>query len=103
MTYQQRIALSPDALITVTLQDVSRADAAATVIGAQVQASGGRQVPIAFEVGYDPARIDQRLTYTVSATIQESGTVTWRSTRAYPVITGRAPTTGVQVIVDQMP
>ena len=60
-------------------------------------------MPIAFEVGYDPARIDQRLTYTVSATIQESGKVTWRSTQAYPVITGGAPTTGVQVTVEQMP
>jgi len=103
VTYLQRIALSPDAVITVTLQDVSRADAPATVIGTQVQAAGGRQVPIAFEVTYDQTKIDQRLTYTVSATIQESGKVTWRSTQAYPVITGGAPTTGVQVTVEQMP
>ena len=39
MTYLQRIALSPDAVITVTLQDVSRADAPATVIGSQGQAA----------------------------------------------------------------
>ena len=103
MTYLQRIALSPDAVITVSLQDVFRADAAATVIGSQVQAAGGRQVPIAFEVGYDPAKIDQRLTYTVSATIQEPGKVTWRSPQAYKVITGGVPTTGVPITVEQVP
>jgi uncharacterized lipoprotein YbaY len=51
----------------------------------------------------DPAKVDHHLTDTVSATIQESGKVTWRSTQAYPVITGGAPATGVQITVEQMP
>ena len=51
----------------------------------------------------DPAKVDHHLTDTVSATIQESGKVTRRSTQAYPVITGGAPTTGVEITVEQMP
>ena len=59
--YRERIALPPTALVRVQLVDVSRADAAAVVLGEQVIEAGGRQPPFAFEIRYDPAKIDQRM------------------------------------------
>jgi putative lipoprotein len=73
------------------------------VIGTQVQTADGKQVPIPFAVAYDPGAINERLTYSVSAIIEENGKVTWRSTQAYPVITRGAPTAGVEIMVEQVP
>jgi putative lipoprotein len=93
IAYRERIALPPDAVIKVQLVDVSRADAPAVVIGEQVFAAGGRQVPFAFEIPYDPSKIDERMSYAVQARIEESGQLRFISDRHYPVITRDAPTT----------
>jgi uncharacterized lipoprotein YbaY len=58
-TYRERIALTPDAVFEATLEDVSKADAPAVVVGS-VRIDKPGQVPIRFEIPYDPARIDQR-------------------------------------------
>ncbi len=92
ITYRERIALPPDALIKVQLVDVSRADAPAVVIGEQVFEAGGRQVPFAFEILYDPSKIDERMSYAVQARIEEGGRLRFISDRHYPVITRDAPT-----------
>jgi ABC-type transporter Mla MlaB component len=59
VTYLQRIALPPGAVLEVKLLDVSRADAAAVTIAQQLIEPAGRQVPIAFELRYDPSRIEE--------------------------------------------
>lgn len=91
VTYLQRVALPPEALIKVQLVDVSRADAPAVVLGEQVITAGGRQVPFAFEIAYDPARIDPRMTYAVSARIEEGGRLRFISDQRHAVITRGAP------------
>ncbi len=48
VTYLQRIALLPDAVIDVQLQDVSKADVAANVIASQTNTTTGENVPIPF-------------------------------------------------------
>ncbi|GAB7021679.1 YbaY family lipoprotein [Salidesulfovibrio brasiliensis] len=70
--YRERIALSPQAVVTVLVQDVSRADAAAVTIGKQVIRNPG-QVPIRFAVEYDPADIRPGHTYAVRAEIRDRG------------------------------
>ena len=56
-TYRERIALPPDAVLEATLEDVSKADAPAEVIGrARVENPGNP--PIRFEIPYDTSRID---------------------------------------------
>jgi putative lipoprotein len=100
VTYRERIALLPDAVVTVQIQDTSRADAPAIVIGEQVIATMGRQVPIPFSVSYDPAAIDPRLRYTLSVRITDGGgRPLWISMQSYPVITQGNPTTDVEVVV----
>ncbi|MER9643158.1 YbaY family lipoprotein [Mesorhizobium sp. M0239] len=66
--YRERIALPPSAVLSVQLADVSLADAPATIIGEQkVQPAG--QVPISFEIKFDPSVIRSRMTYALQARI----------------------------------
>lgn len=84
--FRERIALAPDALFEAELQDVSRADAPAVVIGRARKPNAG-QVPIAFEISYDPRRIDPAGKYAVRATIHQGGRLFFTSDRSYPVLT----------------
>ncbi|TNF88356.1 MAG: hypothetical protein EP300_08085, partial [Gammaproteobacteria bacterium] len=72
VTYRERIALTPEAVVDVKLLDVSIADVSAKLI-AQQTIKPKHQVPIPFELVYDPADIDERMTYAVRATISERG------------------------------
>jgi len=92
VAYRERIALPPTAVIKVQLVDVSRADAPAVVLGEQLIEAGGRQVPFAFEIPYDPTRIDQRYTYAVQARIEDGGQLLFINDQRYAVITRGAPT-----------
>jgi copper homeostasis protein (lipoprotein) len=85
-TYMQRIALPPTAVFEASVQDVSRADAAAEVIGS-VRIESPGQPPIAFAIEVDPKRIDERRRYTVRATISVDGKLLLTTDRAYPVLT----------------
>lgn len=81
--YRERIAISPQAVIRVTLEDVSRADTASVVIAeTRFQASGGP--PYAFALGYDPALIQERARYTLRATIRLDGQLLFTSTGHIP-------------------
>lgn len=91
VSYRERIALPPDALVKVQLVDVSRADAPADVLGKQVVEAGGRQVPFAFEIAYDPATVVSNHSYAVQARIEEGGQLRFINDQHYPVITRGAP------------
>ncbi len=71
VTYRNRSALPPTAVIEVTLADISLADAPAKVISTQRIEAGGKQPPFPYELSYDPAQIDPRMTYAVSARITD--------------------------------
>ena len=94
VTYRQRIALSPTAVVEVKLLDVSRADGQAITIAEQRIQPEGRQVPIAFELRYDPSRIQQRRRYIIQARILEDGRLRFTSTEAYPGNHRRKPVDG---------
>lgn len=72
VAYRERIALIPDALITVQIRDVSLQDAPSVAIASTEFRSEGRQVPIPFSLKYDPAKIEPRRTYSVFARIDDS-------------------------------
>ncbi|MFQ3618747.1 MAG: YbaY family lipoprotein [Cyanobacteriota bacterium] len=100
VTYLPRIALPPNALIEVSLADVSRADAPARILATQTIESGGRQVPFAFELPYDPAQIDSRYSYAVQARITVDGQLRFINTTRTSVITNGSPTQGVEIVVN---
>ena len=53
VTYRERIAMPAGAVVEITIEDVSRVDAPATVVSAMRIDDPG-QVPIRFDLGYDP-------------------------------------------------
>lgn len=99
VTYLQRVALPPNAIIEVQLADVSKQDVAATVIASQTITAGGAQAPIPFELVYDPAQIDPRMTHAVSARITVDGKLTWISATRNSALTRGAPMTGIEIVV----
>ena len=91
VAYRERSALPPDAVVIVRLVDVSRADAAAVVLGEQRIEAAGRQVPFAFAVPYDPSRIEASHEYAVQARIELGGRLLFISDQRHPVLTRGAP------------
>ena len=71
--YRERIALPPGAEVIVTLEDQSRADAPATVITDYTHIVDQQQAPFAFRLVYNPAAIDERMTYGLRARIVHDG------------------------------
>jgi len=100
VTYLQRIALPPEAVVTVRIEDVSKADALAEVLGEQVIETKGAQVPFAFEVPYDAGKIEENHTYSMRVRIEDgAGNLLFINDTSVPVITNENPTQDVEVIV----
>jgi len=91
VTYRERIALPPTAVVTVRLVDVSLADAPSLLITEQVIRTEGRQVPFEFALAYDASRILPSRTYAVQARIEDGGKLLFISDTMNPVITRDAP------------
>ena len=91
VAYRERIALPPNASIEVKVQDVSRQDAPAKTVAESVFAAEGKQVPIPFQLSYNPADINMAHTYLVRATINVNGKLMFTTTTQYPVLTQGAP------------
>lgn len=100
VTYRTRNLPPPTARVIVQLVDVARADAPAVLINQQVIETRGAGPPYAFGLMYDPAAIDPRAIYAVQAEIRDGDRLLFRSTRRIPVVTGGAPTSGVEVLVE---
>ena len=89
-TYRERMSLPPAAVFEATLEDVSRADAPATVVATTRVPSPG-QPPIAFSISYDQAKIVPDHRYVVRARILLDGKLLFTSDVATPVITAGNP------------
>jgi len=99
VTYVQRVALTPEAVVQIELQDVSRADADAPVIAKQILRPTGKQVPLAFRLDYDTAAIQPGRAYAISARITDRGQLAYVTDTKVPVLTGGAPTNAEIVVV----
>lgn len=99
VTYRERIALPPDAVVEVELLDTSRADAPS--IRMSSQRFRMTAVPQSFQIGYDAALIDDRFTYSVAAKILSGDATLFRSTTATPALTRDAPD-AVELILEKM-
>lgn len=87
VSYRERMALPDNAVVRVSLFDVSRADAPAKVLGTQEFTTMGQQVPFEYSITYDSADIDARHRYAVSARIEVDGKLMFISDSHYGVIT----------------
>lgn len=83
-TYRERMALPPDAVLEVTLEDVSRADAPSTLIASTRIESPGNP-PIRFSLDYDRAKIAAGHRYAVRAKIMHGTELMFTTDTAYPL------------------
>ena len=89
LTYRERIALLPGSTATVTLEDVSRADAPSTTIASKTISLDGRQVPIPFELEVDDGLLSERGRYSLRASINgPGGALAFTTDTAMPVEKG---------------
>jgi uncharacterized lipoprotein YbaY len=88
VTYRQRVALTRGAVVEVKLLEVSRADTTSVTVAEQTIKPAGHQVPIAFDLRYDPGRIDPQGRYSIQVRILEGAELRFSSSDAYPAITG---------------
>lgn len=82
--YLQRIALPPAATMTVSIQDISRADAPVIILARQTAPVKG-QVPLPFTLAYDPKQVQAGHRYSVSAHIELDGKLLFISTGQHSV------------------
>lgn len=87
VSYRERIALPENAVVTVTLEDISLADAPSTVIATQEFITDGKQVPFAFELSYDNNKIQPNHRYNMRATIHVDGKLRFTTDTIKSVIT----------------
>lgn len=91
VSYMTRIALLPGAILTIRVQDISRADAPARVLVEQRYELNGAQVPIPFTATLDRDLIDKNARLSVSARIERRGKLLFISDRAYPPLKDGQP------------
>ena len=91
--------LPSGAVVTVRVEDVSRADAPAMVVAEQTIRD--TEAPVVFALPYDPRAVDVRHRYVVRATVRDAvGALLFTSTTATPVFTDGAPIDGAEVVVE---
>jgi uncharacterized lipoprotein YbaY/heat shock protein HslJ len=84
--YRERMALPPNAAFDATLEDTSKADAPADIIGSAHLDHPGNP-PFKFVIAYDPAKIDPSHTYSVRGRITVADQLMFTTTQSYPVLT----------------
>jgi putative lipoprotein len=90
--YRERMALPPDAVVEVKLYDVSIQDGAAPLIAQATVVPAGREVPLPFELRYDPRKIQPARWYALRATIRSGGRLMFTTDTVHRVITHGNPT-----------
>jgi putative lipoprotein len=87
VTYRERIALPPSAVIEVKLVDVSRVDALSRTI-AETSVKTSSQVPIPFRLTFQTDEIEPRRRYALQARIVVDGKLWFATTTHHPVLAG---------------
>lgn len=85
VVYRERMALPPDAVVTVTLEDISRADAPAITLGQTSFPANGRQVPIPFTLVYPGSAVQPGAVYAARARVTVGDQLWFTTTSNNPV------------------
>jgi putative lipoprotein len=84
--YRERLQLPQDAVCTVELREITRANAPPITLAQKTVAI--RQIPIPFRLEYDPADIVARRNYYVHATITSGNRQLYTTNQDYQVLNG---------------
>jgi putative lipoprotein len=98
VSYRQRIALLPEAVVLVQLVDMSRPDARADII-AEERIERPGQVPVKFELRYDEHAIVRGHHYAVMAAIYQGSRMIFNSPSPVPALSDGAPSV-VEMILE---
>ncbi|MEP1471207.1 MAG: YbaY family lipoprotein [Halieaceae bacterium] len=96
--YRERMMLPPGSELEIQLQDVSRADAPASVLATVMMTPEGGP-PYPFSIEYNPAQIDDRMQYALRATIRLDGRLLFTNTDYINAFGGNP----VEVLVRRVP
>jgi len=100
IAHTHRMTLPVGYVVTVQIEDTTKADAPGKKIAEQVIKSQGEQLPMPFEIVYDPGKIDANHTYSIRVKIEDStGKMLYTNNSSVAVITNGNPTQNVDVIV----
>ena len=90
VSYRERMMLPPNSEVVVRLEDVSKMDVAAELMGeTRFFARGGP--PFDFAVKYDPDRINPRMRYALRASIYQGATLLFTTTSHTPAFESDDP------------
>ena len=102
VNYRPRIALTPDAVVKIWLQDISVPGRPVPLVLDEREIRSPGQVPIAFELRYDSRAIDPTHVYTILARIYEGDRTRFINVKPYGVLTHGGCMDKCQVLVDPM-
>ncbi len=85
--YRERIALPENAVLNISLQDISLADAKAIRLSEISEVTQGKQAPFEFTLPYNPQNIKKGHRYSVSANIKVDDKLLFITDTAHLVIT----------------
>lgn len=83
---RQRVALPPDAVLTVILSDASQADVPSKVLSQKVVNTNGKQSPFSFILPFNPSDIKPNARILLSATIKMDNKLTFVTDKIQQVI-----------------
>ena len=98
VTVRERVTLLPDTRLRVTLNETTRADAPAQFI-AETTVPDVTRVPVPFRLQYDPAWVDPKLVYTLTARIERFNQLLFINDQQVRVLTGGASSRAEIVVV----
>jgi uncharacterized lipoprotein YbaY len=101
ITLPARLTLTPDAVVEVTLVDMSRGEKSAAVVSRQLLTRPGAS-PLSFTVCYDPARINADAPYAVQIRVQDKGKTRLYLRNAAPVLTRGHVAANVVINLDKI-
>ena len=83
---KQKVALPPDAVLTVTLSDASLADAPSKVVAQRAVRTEGKQAPFSFVLPYNPSDVQPNARILLSAAVTINGKLVFITDRVQPAV-----------------
>lgn len=101
VSYRERLILPADSVIVVRLEDVTRGQSYPEVVSEQRIVPNSMAVT-QFSLPYQYGSINPNATYVVNAWIEQGGRVLFRNNKVYQVLTKTAPSTGINIELEQV-
>jgi putative lipoprotein len=101
VSYRERLILPADSVIVVRLEDVTRGQSYPEVVSEQRIVPNSMAVT-QFSLPYQYGTLNPNATYVVNAWIEQGGRVLFRNNKVYQVLTKTAPSSGINVELEQV-